>query len=55
MDVLISDNAHTAPSQKVKDILYMYHSKSHTSESHHQHQNYAQNLFGISTMSLHIC
>ena len=37
MDVLISDNAHTATSQKVKDILHMYCIKSCN-----QHQNYTE-------------
>ena len=46
MDVLISNNAHTATCQKVKDILNMYHTKCHTSEPHHQHQNYAKCCIG---------
>ena len=46
MDVLISNNAHTATSQKVKDILHMYHIQSHTSEPHHQHQIYAKCCIG---------
>ena len=45
MDVLISSNACTATSQKVKDILCMYQIKSCTSEPHHQHQNYAKCCF----------
>ena len=42
MDVLINNNAWTATSQKVKDILQMYHIKSCTIEPHHQHQNYPE-------------
>ena len=42
MDVLTSNNTHAATSQKVKDILCMYCIISHTSEPHHQHQNYAK-------------
>ena len=44
VDVLISGNACTATSQKVKDILHMYHIKLHTSEPHyqHQHQSFAE-------------
>ena len=46
MDVLISDNASATTSQKVKDILHMYHIKSCTCEPHHQHQNYAKYCIG---------
>ena len=46
MDVLISDNAHAATSQEVKDVLCMYHIQSCTSELHHQHQNYAECCIG---------
>ena len=46
MDVLISDNACAATSQKVKDILHIYHFKSCTSEPHHQHQDYAECCIG---------
>ena len=46
MDVLISNNAFAATSQKVKDILHMNHIKSQTSEPHHQHQNYAECCIG---------
>ena len=46
MDVLISNNAYTATSQKVKDILHMYHIQSHTNEPHNQHQNYTENCIG---------
>ena len=42
MDVLSSDNAHAATSQKVKDILHMYCIKHCTSDPHHQHQNYTE-------------
>ena len=42
MDILISNNACTATSQKVKDILHMYCVKSYNSEPHHQHKNYAE-------------
>ena len=42
MDVVISNNAHAATSQKVNDILHMYDIKSCTSEPHHQHQHYAE-------------
>ena len=48
MDVLISDNACAAMTQKVKDILHMCHIKSCTSEPHHQHQNYAEQPTKIS-------
>ena len=46
MVVLISDNACTVTSQKVRDILCMYHTKSHTSEPHHQHTNNAKCCIG---------
>ena len=46
MDVLISDHAHAATSQNVKDILHMYHLKSCTSEPHHQLKNYAEHCIG---------
>ena len=46
MNVLISNNACAAPSQKVKDIICMYCIKSHTSEPHHQHQNYTECCIG---------
>ena len=46
MDVLTSDNAYGAISQKVKDILHMYHIKSYTSEPHHQNQNYVECCIG---------
>ena len=46
MDVLISNNVCTVTSQKVKDILCMYHIESCTSEPHHQHQNYAKCCIG---------
>ena len=46
LDVLISDNACATTSQKVKDILHMYHIKSCTCEPHHQHQNYAKYCIG---------
>ena len=46
MDVLIRDNAKAETSQKVKDILHMYHIKPYTSEPHHQHQNYAECCIG---------
>ena len=47
MDVLISDDAHAATSQKVKDILHMYCIESHASEPHHQHQNFAECCIGL--------
>ena len=46
MDVLVSNNAHTATNQKVKDILCIYHIKYHISEHHHQHQNYTECCIG---------
>ena len=46
MDVLISDKAHAATSQKVTDILHMYCIKSCTGEPHHQHQNYTECCIG---------
>ena len=41
----------SATSQKVKDNLHMYCIESHTSEPHHQHQNYADAVLGKSKMS----
>ena len=46
MDVLISDYAHAATSQKVKDILHMYCIESCTSDPHQQHQNYPKCCIG---------
>ena len=46
MDVLISNNVKATTSQKVKDILHMYHIKSYTSEPHHQHQTYTECCIG---------
>ena len=48
MDILplISDNSHAATSQKVKDILHLYHIQCHTSEPQYQHQNYAKCCIG---------
>ena len=52
MDVLISDNACTSTTQKVKDILHIYYINSETSDLHHQHQNYILNaVSGSSNMS----
>ena len=42
MDILSSDTARPATSQKVKDNHCMYHIKSYTSGPHHLHQNYAE-------------
>ena len=46
MDVLISDKACTATSQKVKDIIHLYYIQSCTSKPHHQHQNYTKCCIG---------
>ena len=51
MDVHISDNAHTTTSQKVKDILHMYHIKSHTSELITNTRTMLNTVLGISKMS----
>ena len=55
MDVLISSNACTATSRKVKDILCMYQIKSCTSEPHHQHKTMPNAVSGISKMSQIMC
>ena len=51
MDVLISDNAHAATSQEVKDVLCMYRIQSCTSELHHNTKTILNAVLGISKMS----
>ena len=48
---LISNNERAGTSQKVKNILHMYHIKPYNSEPHHQHQNYAEHCSGHIKMS----
>ena len=45
MTKLISDYAKVEISNKVKDILRMYHSSSWNSESYHQNQNPAEGRY----------
>jgi len=47
MDTLISDRAQVEISKKVQDFLHSLIIGSYQSEPYHQHQNFAENRFGI--------